>query len=170
MTEIKDHYNAIATLNTTVYALSTDAPDQSKKLKAKMDFPFELLCDVNKEVIESFGLLNPFEHGGIARPAVFIISPDGKIRYQSIDQTAQRVDLAQLISVLSKLNESTRPLPAEKAARRWIIPSLAIFIATFRNLFVMGNFADWKHTLTFPANFIIIPVKKWLRRRKKLKQ
>jgi alkyl hydroperoxide reductase subunit AhpC len=167
LAEIKKHYSTINRLNTQIYALSTDSPAQSKKLKANMGFPFELLCDEKKDVITRYGLLNPFEHGGIARPAIFIIRPDGVICYRSIDGTARRVDLSHALEFMTTLHKNPQQTLDEKTPQKWIFPSLTTAGRTMRNMVAMGNFADWKHFLTFPGNFIVIPVKKWLRKRNK---
>ena len=167
MAEIKKHYHTFTGFNTTVYALSIDSQEQSEKLKTKMELPFELLCDEKKEAVNSYGLLNPYEHGGIARPAVFLIMPDGRICYRSIDGTAKRVDQTHIMEFLKDLQQNPDQSLHEDAPKKWIVPSLSISALTIRNLFVMGNRADWKHTLTFPGNFIVIPVKKWLKKRKR---
>ena len=130
-----------------------------------MGLPFELLCDEKKDVITLYGLLNPFEHGGIARPAIFIIRPDGNICYRSIDGTARRVDLNHVLEFLGTLHKNQRQVLHEAVPQKWIFPSLITMVRTMRNMFVMGTFADWKHFLTFPGNFILIPIKKWLRKR-----
>lgn len=151
--------------HTKVYALSSDSPAQSEKLKSNVGFLFELLCDEKKEVITQYGLLNPFEHGGIARPAILIIRPSGNIAYRSIDGTAKRVDLTHVLEFLATLDKHPQQTLAEKTPKKWIVPSLTTTGRTMKNMVAMGNFADWKHFLTFPANAVVIPVKKWLQKR-----
>ena len=42
---------------------------------------FQILSDVEKKVITSYGILNPDEHGGIAHPSIFIVDKEGRIRF-----------------------------------------------------------------------------------------
>jgi peroxiredoxin len=42
---------------------------------------YQILSDTDHKVIESYGVFSPADHGGIARPATFIIGKDGRIRY-----------------------------------------------------------------------------------------
>jgi hypothetical protein len=42
-------------------------------------------------VVRAWDLYNPREMGGIAIPAVFVIGPDRRVRYRSIDSTRERV-------------------------------------------------------------------------------
>lgn len=42
---------------------------------------YQLLSDTDHKTIESYGVFNPNEHGGIARPATFIVGKDGIIKF-----------------------------------------------------------------------------------------
>ena len=114
-----------------------------------MQFPFELLCDFEKKVINQYHLLNPHEHDGIAYPALFVINPQGRICYRSLDRTGARVQLTDVLKFLEKLKAS--PFYEEKTepAKVSIIPSLAEMSQITNNMIFRGSRADWKHYLKF---------------------
>ena len=121
-----------------------------------MNLSLSLLCDEDKNIIELYNLKNPFEHGGIARPATFIINPEGKICYRSIDGTASRVDLTDEFSFLEKFNKDTNHKMIVKPKKSWIIPSPKSNIQMTINMFALGSFADWKHFFTLPLGYLKI--------------
>jgi peroxiredoxin len=42
---------------------------------------FQILSDVGHKVIDTYGILNANEHGGIAHPSTFVLDKEGHIRY-----------------------------------------------------------------------------------------
>jgi len=125
-----------------------------------MKLTFQLLCDVDKEVIDLYHLRNSHEHGGIAYPAMFVIRPSGKIQYRSLDTTAHRIDLSNLIEFLKTMNKDPEYLATAKPRKRWIIPSPKEAWQISRNMIFRGNFADWKHYFIFPFAIIKLSWKK----------
>ena len=123
-----------------------------------MKLSFELLCDEDKHVIDLFNLRNPFEHGGIAYPATFIINPEGKICYRSLDGTASRVDLSDELRFLEKLHDDAGYMMDTAPKKSWIIPSLKDTWRMTSNLIFNGNFADWKHFLLLPLEMFRMKV------------
>lgn len=90
-----------------VAALSADPPEASATLKDELRLPFTLLCepvpsfsDPEQTVIASWGLLNRRERGGIAYPALFVLHPDLRVRYRSLDDHAARVHAGGLLEFL----------------------------------------------------------------------
>jgi peroxiredoxin len=45
---------------------------------------FQILSDSDHKTIESFGILNAAEHGGIAHPSIFILDKQGTIRFMYV--------------------------------------------------------------------------------------
>jgi len=125
-----------------------------------MMLPFDLLCDVDKKVIQLYNLVNPFEHGGIAKPAIFIINPGGKICYRSLDDTAQRVDLAHVLNFLKKHHDDPELMNTGVVEKKWIMPSWETTRQILKNMIFRGNLSDWKHYCLFPLSPVIIPLKK----------
>ena len=156
MAEIKKNIDSFKEFNISIAAISTDSIKQSQAVAREMELPFDLLCDVDKTVINKYNLLNPFEHGGIAKPAIFLILPSGKIGYRSIDGTARRVDITGLLEFLKKHAKDKDYKAPASAKKKWIIPSPKETWQLTRNMVLRGNFADWKHSLTFPYSWIKI--------------
>ena len=65
----------IRTAGASVVAVSVDAPDKSEALRVDLPLPFSLLCDTERRVVRDWGIYNSGEKGGIAKPAVFILTP-----------------------------------------------------------------------------------------------
>lgn len=167
LAEIKKQYADIIKYKTRAFALSVDSPKQSRAIVSEMMLPFDLLCDVDKKVIQLYDLVNPFEHGGIARPAIFIINPDGKICYRSVDGTAHRVDLTHVLNFLKAHYGNPDLDNKEPVDKKWIIPSWKTTGQIMKNMILRGTLADWKHYCLFPLSPIIIPLKKLKQKAKK---
>jgi hypothetical protein len=156
LAEIQKNHDAYTELNTQVFALSTDSPEQSKNLIKKMNFPFTLLCDEDKKVIDLFNLRNTFEHEGIAYPGTFIINPEGKICYRSLDGTFNRVDLKDELTFLEQLHKDCGHTMEKGPKKSWILPSPKDNWRMAMNMLSQGNFADWKHFLLLPISYLKI--------------
>lgn len=169
MAELKNHQDDIRARNTRIYALSADTPEQSRAFQSETGLPFELLCDVDKTVINLYDLLNPYEHGGIAYPAVFVIKPDGDIAYRSIDGTARRADISHVLHFLKNLHELKDFQAEAPPPKQWILPSFKNLKQIYRNMRFRGNAADWKHYILYPVNTALIPVKKTIRKVRRAK-
>ena len=66
-----------------VFGISADRPSAQKKFKEKYDLPYSLLADVDKTVVNKYGVLKEKsmygrKYMGIER-TTFVISPEGKI-------------------------------------------------------------------------------------------
>jgi peroxiredoxin len=90
----------IRALGADVAAVSVDSEERSAALREQLLLPFPVLSDSTRRVVREWGLYNPKEMGGIAVPAVFVIDPDRRVRYLSIDSTTRRVSAADLLSFL----------------------------------------------------------------------
>ncbi|MCP4346343.1 MAG: redoxin domain-containing protein, partial [Desulfobacterales bacterium] len=156
MAEIQKKYDTYDKFNTKVFALSTDSPKQSENIVKKMNFSLTLLCDEDRKVVDLFKLRNPFEHGGIAYPATFIINPEGKICYRSLDGTASRVDLTDELSFIEQLHKDAGHTIQTGPKKSWIIPSAKDNWRMSMNMISQGSFADWKHLFLLPVNMLKI--------------
>jgi len=169
LAEIKKNIDSFKELDISIAAISTDSIKQSQAVVREMGLPFDLLCDVDKAVINKFNLLNPFEHDGIAKPAIYLILPSGKIGYRSIDGIARRVDITDLLEFLKKYGKDKDYKASASAKKKWIIPSPKATWQLTRNMVLRGNFADWKHSLTFPYSWIKIFGNKFFEKKTKKK-
>ncbi|MGC8992105.1 MAG: peroxiredoxin [Thermoplasmata archaeon] len=71
----RDNFEKFREMNVEVIGVSADVNETHKKFKEKLNIPFDLYSDINKELIKRFGV----ENLGRARRTTFIISPDRKI-------------------------------------------------------------------------------------------
>jgi uncharacterized protein YndB with AHSA1/START domain len=165
LAEIQKNIDLYTKLNTTVFALSTDSPKQSERVVNKLNLSATLLCDEDKKIVDLFNLRNPLEHDGIAHPATFIINPEGKICYRSLDGTAHRVDLTDELSFLEQFHKDAGHTMQAGAKKSWIIPSPKDNWRMTLNMIAAGNFADWKNLLLLPVNYSRIMVNKIRNRR-----
>jgi len=99
---VQKNYDTYTKFDTRVFALSTDSAKQSARVVNRLNLSATILCDEDRKVVDLFNLRNPLEHDGIAYPATFIINPDGKIRYRSLDGTAKRIDLTDELLFLEQ--------------------------------------------------------------------
>ena len=121
----------IRALGADVVALSVDSPARSAALRAQLALPFPILSDSAREAVRAWDLYNAKERGGIAIPAVFVIGPDRRVRWRSIDRTAQRVSAAA--GVLAFLRGAE---PA--GGRRIVLPRLCDFARAVANTIGRG--------------------------------
>ncbi len=81
--DFRDNYQAFVDANTVIYGVSKDDLTKHGKFKAKQNFPFELIADVDGNLCEFFNVwqLKKFmgrEYMGIVR-STFLIDADGNI-------------------------------------------------------------------------------------------
>ena len=81
--DFRDNHQAFIDANTVIYGVSKDDLNKHQKFKAKQNFPFELIADIDGELCELFGVwqLKKFmgrEYMGIVR-STFIIDENGNI-------------------------------------------------------------------------------------------
>jgi peroxiredoxin len=98
-----------------VAALSVDSAERSAALREQLKLPFPILGDVSRAVVQAWDLYNPREMGGIAVPAVFVIDPDLRVRWRSVDSTRERVSADGVLRFLR--GEAAASSPARTRVR-----------------------------------------------------
>lgn len=155
---MRKYYNQFQQLDAEIYALSVDSLRQSIAISREMKLPFELLCDETKEVIHSYHLLNPHEHGGIARTAIFIIKENGIIGFRSLDRSLNRVQMNGAVNYFEQLSKEpdflSQPTMHNTDPCNTPPLTMGILLQIGRNMLVRGNWADWKHYLSVPWRII----------------
>jgi peroxiredoxin len=111
-------------------ALSVDEPERSQDLRARLGLPYPLLTDPGRDVIRSWGLYNPKEAGGIARPATYLLGPGRRVLFRSLDEFAAR---AQAAEMLAYLREGKEP------PSRRIKPRLGDFVGSLAGIVRFGR-------------------------------
>ena len=100
MAEYQRNAAVIGTAGASIVALSVDSAERSEGVRRELGLSFPILCDTSRKVVQAWDLYNPREMGGIAIPAVFVIGPDLRVRYRSIDSTRERVSTAGVLAFL----------------------------------------------------------------------
>ena len=109
MADYREHYPQILGAGATLAAISVDAPEQSEILRRELKLPFPILCDTERRVVREWDVYNARERGGIAKPSVFVIDADRKVRYAAVDGVAVRRPPAEILRVLRN-NPRSQPI------------------------------------------------------------
>jgi peroxiredoxin len=134
LAEYRDQYDEIRRSGANVAALSVDEPTRSAAVRQQLRLPFPILCDPARKIVTEWGLLNPREKGGIARPSVFVIDRDMRVHFASLDHDATRIPTETVVSfVLSGMPAS--PL---RARRGLVIPRLKDWFRAIGNTLRFG--------------------------------
>jgi peroxiredoxin len=134
LAEYRDRYGEIQRSGGSVAAVSVDEPGRSEVVRQQLRLPFPLLCDPARKVITPWGLLNEREKGGIAKPSVFVIDRDMRVRFASLDRDATRVPTDTVVNFLV----SGMPATSLKPRRGLVIPRLADWFRAVRNALRFG--------------------------------
>ena len=127
MADYRDHYTEIRAAGADVVAVSIDPLAKSEALRRELRLPFPILCDIERRVVKDWGIYNPKERGGIAKPAVFVIDRDQTVQYSKIDDVATRVPASEIVRIL-------RGTGRREAQRKLYIPRLSDFVRAIRNM------------------------------------
>jgi len=90
-----------------VVAVSVDPVAKNREVVEKLGLEFPILSDADRRVIAAYGVVH--RHGGmggtdIARPAVFVIGPDGVVRWRGLTENWRVRERPQhLLDVLRSL-------------------------------------------------------------------
>ena len=97
---LRDHYQELTDAGFSLLGVSADSEKKQFNFSKKYEFPFPLLADENKEVIEAFGVwgLKKFmgkEYDGIHRKT-FLVDETGKVE-RVIDKVKTKDHAAQIL-------------------------------------------------------------------------
>lgn len=135
MAEYRDRYESIRKAGADIAAVAVDEPAPSEAVRQELGLPFPILCDTRRELITAWGLLNAGEKGGIAKPAVFVIDRERRVRFRSVDRDAVRVPAGAVLEFLLSGMAKTMP---ERGLRRLAIPLFADWFRALRNTVRFG--------------------------------
>jgi peroxiredoxin len=132
LAEYREQYQAISAAGASLVAVSVDAPEKSEAVRQQLQLPFPILSDSERRIVQEWGIYNPNEKGGIAKPAVFILAPDRTVRFVSVDGVSARVPAADVVGMLQE-QKDTMP-----TGRKRLIPSPATFFRAISNGLRLG--------------------------------
>jgi AhpC/TSA family len=80
-------------------AVSVDAPERQAAMIAKLHLPFPLLSDPDgKDLLRTLDAYDPDERGGIGRPGLFLVAPDGHLAIRQVGRDfADRITEDELL-------------------------------------------------------------------------
>ena len=98
--DLRDNYKQLQDAGYSLLGVSADSKKSQRNFSNKFDFPFPLLADVNKEVINAFGVWGPKkfmgkEYEGIHR-ITFIIDGKGIVE-RIIDKVKTKEHASQIL-------------------------------------------------------------------------
>jgi peroxiredoxin Q/BCP len=102
MQTFAEQYDSLFGPDVTVVGISTDSVTTHQRFAASLGVPFRLLSDPDQRVSKQYGSK---DSGGINRRTVYVIGPDGKVRYRNLKFNA--LD-PQAYSELQAAVQSTR--------------------------------------------------------------
>lgn len=93
-------------LNSAIFAISVDTPEQNKEVVEANNLSFRILSDPDGKAMDAFGVRHKGAWMGkdIARPAVFIIDRNGKVAWKAVtDNWRVRVRPEEVLDQLRNL-------------------------------------------------------------------
>jgi peroxiredoxin len=126
LADYREHYQAIRAAGANLVAVSVDAPEKSETLRQELHLPFPILCDTARRVVQEWDIYNRREKSGIAKPAVFVIERDRRVRYGAVDAVSTRVPPSEIVRVLETAER-------HEALRKRYIPRFADWFRAIRN-------------------------------------
>ena len=98
--DLRDHFKELQNAGYALLGVSADSQKKQRNFSEKFEFPFPLLADEGKQVIEAFGVWGPKkfmgrEYDGIHR-MTFIIDENGVVE-RVIDKVKTKAHAAQIL-------------------------------------------------------------------------
>ena len=97
---LRDHYEELRNAGYEIIGVSADTERKQKTFQNKYNFPYPLLADVDKEVINAFGVWGPKKFMGRAYNGIhritFLINENGIVD-RVIDKVKSKVHAAQIL-------------------------------------------------------------------------
>jgi peroxiredoxin Q/BCP len=81
MRTFAEQYDSLFGPDVTVVGISTDSVTTHNRFAASLGVPFRLLSDPDQRVSKQYGSK---DSGGYNRRTVYVIGPDGKIKYRNL--------------------------------------------------------------------------------------
>jgi hypothetical protein len=95
-------------------AVSVDSPGQNAAMISKLALPFAMLSDPGgKDLLQGIDAYNPDERGGIGKPGVFVLTPDGREAFREVGRDyADRITEDELLEQVRALGLPATDQPA----------------------------------------------------------
>lgn len=129
MADYSAHLEDFRAAGAELVAISVDDARRAESARKELGFRFPFLCDITRETVKAYGLLNSGEKGGIAFPASFVIDRDRIVRFRALEEMASRVSVEQLVALVRELRRGGEGLQT-KPRKRGVFPGLMFLRAT----------------------------------------
>jgi len=84
MAAFRDRFDELTAAGGTLYGISIDTPFALAEFRDRLSLPFDLVSDVDRGILEAYGVTTAFEDIGIDRLAarsVFVVDADRTVTY-----------------------------------------------------------------------------------------
>ncbi|CCQ32596.1 Bacterioferritin comigrating protein [Halorhabdus tiamatea SARL4B] len=84
MAAFRDRIAEVEDAGATLYGISVDSPFALNEFREKLELPFDLISDAEKEIVDAYDLTMDFDDLGVydvAKRSVFVIDKDGEVTY-----------------------------------------------------------------------------------------
>ena len=113
--KLRDHYARLRDRGARVVAVSPEPTATSRALAEDLSLPFPLLSDLDGAVMDGYGTRNGFRSASaiLPHPSVFLLDPDGFIRFRSIDRNyKRRTTVRTMLGWLDEISGAAQAPPA----------------------------------------------------------
>jgi peroxiredoxin Q/BCP len=86
MREFGQRYDSLFGPEVVLVAISSDSVETHGRFASSLNLPFRLLSDPEQRVARKYG---SYDSSGFPRRTVFVIGPDGRVKYRNLDFNAQ---------------------------------------------------------------------------------
>lgn len=136
MAQYAELWEKIRAAGANVVAVAVDPPERSETVRRQLELPFAILCDVSRKIVRDWGVFEPEQMGGIAKPAVFIVDRDRRVKFASVDREAVRVPAATVVAMLTTRIQANQD--RDEVKRRAILPRLSDWTRAIGNMLRFG--------------------------------
>ena len=129
MADYSAHLEDFRAAGAELVAISVDEARRAESARKELGVKFPCLCDTGRGTVKAYGLLNGGEKGGISFPASFVIDRDRVVRFRTLEETASRVSVEQLVEFVRELGRGGEGIQT-KPRNRGVFPGLMFLRAT----------------------------------------
>lgn len=108
LAKYRDRYAQFRQWGVHMVALSVDTPADTARMNAILQLPFPLLCDPERTLIRSWGLLNADDFH-TAFPATFLVDRNRQLRFTSVDDTYATARVEDVLALCISLRKGEVP-------------------------------------------------------------
>ncbi|MCC7106138.1 MAG: redoxin domain-containing protein [Chloroflexi bacterium] len=112
MSEFRDAAPQIRAYGAELFGISVESDRAHRAFAESEGIDFPLLSDFNREAVVAYGVQHAEWRGmrGMSKRAVFVLAPDGSIRYKWVtDDPSRAPHIPDVLDCLSELQSTSTP-------------------------------------------------------------